>query len=93
MVLCLADGSWRYGQEIQGAVSLTIMPWLEFCFSGYTFIQNGQEVEWGGWSWYNSDEGSLDIFSFAVYPLFIGVSVGLAFDIVTFCDDLDPIWY
>ena len=85
--LQLKDGKLRFGQSVNSELSVTLF--------GHNFgiYEQGFRPDMGEYEiesdrgFYNDD--SFTIYSVAVYPLFIGGSFRIGFDIVQFCYDID----
>ena len=85
------DGEWYTGQELHTGASLSATQFIEIGFAEDLFMQKGKTVSKSSWYLFNNTQESFTIISAGFYPLFIGGSIRIGFDVITFINDYDTI--
>ena len=87
-----SDGQWMFGQEICETASLSASQAFEVGFGINRFLEKGKVVESSSWYIINDTQESWTVFRAACYPLFLGGSIRIGFELNTFLNDMKTIW-
>ena len=85
-----SQGEWFTGQEIYIGATAGLL-FVEAGAAEHATRKTGEEYSVNSWAGINNTQESYTIFSTAVYPLFVGFSLSIGFDAITFIQQLDKI--
>ena len=86
-----ADGKWRYGQEIYGGITTSILNIQDIGFSETIFSESGHDPVIDSWSIINLDQEAITLFSIGLY-CYGGGSIYIGFNIVAFFENIEDIY-
>lgn len=90
-VITYEDGRWETGQELYSGISGTLLK-QEFGFAENQYRPSGGDIEFTSFCGINTEQESLPIWGFGVYVI-VGFSVYVGFDTISFCEDIDKIFF
>ena len=86
----LSEGEFDVGQDLYLGITGGIV--REIGTSNYAFLKDGNIVYEDRWSWINSEQETIGIFSSSLYLLFAGYTFSVEFNLNEFLKDIDEIF-
>ena len=86
-----SDGEFSTGQEFYGGATMTLL-WAEYGAAEHIVTNSAGESYTESFWGKNTNQDSLTLFSCAFYPLFVGISIYIGLDTISFCEGLDEIF-
>ena len=92
VALQYVDGTWRAGDRLEMAASVSASQAYEFGGGFDCFRQNQMIVDSTSWMFYNNKKDSWTLVDYSNYHYFLGGNICIAFDLNTFLSDTTNIW-